>query len=287
MHRQALLEEVRYYFVDSDQWHRLCAALPDPDPHGSHLHAYVETSVHPDSLEAIMTGYFARVGWPSSRKIDHMSPRAGMGSLHGIEPEGKVHFDFQWFFREEAGLRPLDGGESGCNLLVWNRWYINQYYRQFQFREVGTAEKKALEAYFKSDHFLKGLEYPVMPTTCHIHINVHTSLHPDIIQPYAEEALHREGFKIYYTCPNVYLVDGKYRGKLVFMGQQPEVVFDIGWKFDPNVVIEPAWEPWIFEGHPGYDVWTTAMLDEVMDENYVRLSDEEIAAVLDSCNFPK
>lgn len=287
MDRKALLDEVRYYFGASDHWHRLCAALPDPDPQGSHLHAYVETAVHPASLEAIMIGYFERVGWPSSRKIDHMSPRTGMGSLHGIEPEGKLHFDYNWFYRGDVGLRPKDGGESGCNLLVWNRWYINQYYHQFAFRETGADEEKTLQTYFESDHFLEGLEFPLIPTTCHMHINVHTSIHPDAIQPHAEEALRREGFKIYYTCPNVYLVDGKYRGKLVFMGQEPEVVFDIGWEFRPDVIIEPAWEPWIYEDHPGYDVWTAAMLAEVMDEEYVRLSGEEISSVLDACDFPQ
>lgn len=287
MERKAQLEEVKYYFADSDHWRRLCAALQDPDPEGSHIHAYVDTSVHPDSLEAIMKGYFERMGWPFSRKIDHMAPKAGMGSLHGVEPKGKPHFDFQWFFQKDVGLRPCDGGESGCNLLVWNRWYINEFYRQFPFQEVGAKEERALESYFESDHFLKGLEFPVMPTTNHMHINVHSSVHPDMIQKYAEEALRREGRKIYYTCPNVYLVEGKYRGKLVFMGQEPEVVFDIGWKFAPEVVIEPAWERWIFEDTPGYDVWTSDMLAEVMKEEYVRLSDGEIDEVLKSCNFPK
>lgn len=287
MERNMLLEEVKHYFVESDHWRRLCAALQDPDPKGSHIHAYVETSVHPDSLEAIMTGYFERMGWPSARKIDHMAPKAGMGSLHGVESKGKPHFDFQWFFHKDVGLRPCEGGESGCNLVVWNRWYINQFYRQFPFREVGAEEEKTLEEYFKSDHFLKGLEFPVMPTTNHMHINVHSSVHPDYIQKYAEVAFQREGLKIYYTCPNVYLVGGKYRGKLVFMGQEPEVVFDIGWKFTPDVVIEPAWESWIFEANSGYDVWTSEMLAEVMDEDYVRLTDQEIQEILNACKFPK
>lgn len=287
MERNMLLEEVKHYFVESDHWRRLCAALQDPDPKGSHIHAYVETSVHPDSLEAIMTGYFERMGWPSARKIDHMAPKAGMGSLHGVESKGKPHFDFQWFFHKDVGLRPCEGGESGCNLVVWNRWYINQFYRQFPFREVGAEEEKTLEEYFKSDHFLKGLEFPVMPTTNHMHINVHSSVHPDYIQKYAEVAFQREGLKIYYTCPNVYLVGGKYRGKLVFMGQEPEVVFDIGWKFTPDVVIEPAWESWIFEANSGYDVWTSEMLAEVMDEDYVRLTDQEIQEILNTCKFPK
>lgn len=287
MERKMLVEEVKQYFADSDHWRRLCAALyGDPDPEGSHVHSYVDTSVHPDSLEAIMAGYFERMGWPSARKIDHMSPKAGMGSLHGVEPKGKPHFDYQWFFKEDVGLRACDGGESGCNLLVWNRWYINQFYSQFPFREVGPKEEKELEEYFKSDHFLEGLKFPVMPTTNHMHINVHASVHPDYIQKYAEAAFKRENLKIYYTCPNVYLVEGKYRGKLVFMGQEPEVVFDIGWQFKSDVIIEPAWETWIFDENPGYDVWTSDMLAEVMNEDYVRLTDEEIHEVLSDCTFP-
>lgn len=286
MERKALLEEVKYYFSESDHWRRLCAALDDPDPTGTHIHSYVETSVHPDSIEAIMKSYFWLMGRPSSRKIDHMAPKAGMGSLHGVEPEGCPHFDYQWFFNKDAGLRALNGGESGCNLLVWNRTYINQFYSQFPFRPVGAREEKALENYFKSDHFVKGLEYPTKPTTNHFHINVHSSVHPDAIQRYAEETLAREGISIYYTCPNVYLADGKnYRGKLVFMAAEPEVVFDIGWKFDPATAIEPAMEPWIFDTHPGYDLWSSDMLAQVMDAPYVRLTDDEIEEVVKACKI--
>lgn len=288
MERKMLLEEVKQYFSQSDHWRRLCAALQGPDPEGTHIHAYVDTSVHPDSMEAIMTGYFQRMGWPSARKIDHMSPAPGMGSLHGVEPKGKPHFDFQWFFKKDVGLKACNGGESGCNLLIWNRWYIKQFNRQFPFKEVGAEQEKTLEEYFKSDHFIKGLEFPMMPTTCHMHINVNAGVDPDHIQKYAETALEREDIKIYYTCPNVYLGDGKnYRGKLVFMSQDPEVVFDIGWKFTPGIVIEPAWEAWIFEENPGYDVWTSDMLAKVMDEDYVRLADDEIQEVLNACSFPK
>jgi len=50
------------------------------------------------------------------------------------------------------------------------------------------------------------------------------------------------------------------------------------------VVIEPAWETWIFEAHPGYDVWSSDMLADVMRANYVRLEEEEIAEVLKACN---
>jgi hypothetical protein len=287
MDRQILLAEVKDYFRSSDHWRRICASLQDPDPWGTHIHTYVDTSVHPNSLEAIMCGYFERMGWPSSRKIDHMAPKAGMGSLHGVEPQGKPHFDFQWFFKPDVGLKACDGGESGCNLLIWNRWYINEFYRQFPFRKAGPDEERAAEAYFQSEHFNRGLEFPVMPTTNHMHINVRTSLHPDVIQRHAEAALAKRDWKIYYTCPNVYLVGGKYRGKLVFMGQDPEVVFDIGWRFDPEAILEPALEPWIFSATPGYDVWTSTMLAEVMAHDYVRLTDAEVAEVLEACPPPR
>ena len=63
------------------------------------------------------------------------------------------------------------------------------------------------------------------------------------------------------------------------------MVFDIGWKFDPAVVIEPALEPWIFDTTPGYDVWTSAMLADVMNVEYVRLTDEEIDEIVKACKF--
>ena len=288
MEREELLAEVTRYFGESDHWFRLCAALyGDAEPHGSHIHGYVDTSVHPESLEALIAGYFGRLGWPSSRKIDHLSAKVGTGSLHGIEPRGKPHFDFQWSFKKDVGLRASEGGESGCNLLVWNRWYINQFYTLFDFRHVGPNEVEALRDYFKSDHFLKGLEFPVMPTTTHTHINVHSSVHPDHLQKYAEEALQREGMRIDYTCPNVFLLGDAYRGKLVFMGKEPEVVFDIAWKYTPEAVIEPACETWLLEANAGYDVWTTDMLAEALREDFVALTEEEIKEALDRCTFQK
>ena len=109
------------YFTTSDHWFRLMAALQGPDPENTHIHSYVTMGMHPDSTEAIMCGIFEKYGWPSNRRIDRMSPLQDLGSLHGIEPKGKPHFDFQWY-HGDVGIRGYDGGESGCNLLIWNRW---------------------------------------------------------------------------------------------------------------------------------------------------------------------
>ncbi len=286
--KSQVIAEAKAYFGSSDHWRRLLAfEAADTDPQCSHLHSYVDTSIYPYDLEKIITGYLERLGWPSARKIDHLATGPGGGSLHGIEPQGKAHFDYQWFYNPEVGLKPHEGGESGCNLLAWNRAYIEQFYSQFDFRPVGPAEEAALEEYFKSDHWLKGLEYPTQPGVCHHHINTHAGVHPDYIQKYAEASLKKEGFELYYTCPNVFMLNGSYTGKLVFMSKNPEVVFDITWLFDPKVIIEPAWEKWFRGEVPGYDFWKTDLLDQALDAEFIRLSDSEIKEILDSCVYPK
>lgn len=288
MNRQEKIAQVKYYFSASDHWRRLVAALYDPDPTGCHIHANVEMSISPFSLEKLFLKYFDAMGRPSSRKIDHMAPRAGLGSLHGVEPRGMPHFDYQWEYNANVGLQAMNGGESGCNLLVWPRWYIDNFYKQFDFRPVGNDEVKVLREYFTSEHFMKGLTFPVMPDTNHMHINVHSSVHPDHIQKYAEEALRREGWEVYYTCPNVYLGDGKnYRGKLVFMCRKPEVVWDIGWLYKKNVIIEPAMEPWVFAkpAVSGYDIWQQHMVDDLLKNDLIELTDAEINDILAASKF--
>lgn len=280
-----IVDELIGYFR-SDHWRRLIAALwQDPDPRGTHAHTYVETCVHPEDIKQLICGYLEAKGIPSSRKIDYTAPRPGeMGSLHGIEPKGRAHFDFNWFYNPQVTLAPTQGGdkgESGCNLCVWNRSYIREYYSDFRFRsQVGPGEEEVLRSYFKSEHWHNGLKVSIDPNTTHGHINVYTSVHPEVIQRFAEESLRAKGWEINYICPNVYLVDGKYTGKLVFMGKNPEAVYDLGWKFKPEVVIEPAMDQWALAGNPGYDLWVWPMMDPIMKFPYLKLTDPEIDRVL-------
>src|SRR5512138_2476365 len=105
MEREAIVPGLIQYFK-GDHWRRLMAVLmQDPDPQGTHVHAYTETCVNPEDIKAIICGYLEQRGVPSSRKIDYTAPRpAVMGSLHGIEPKGRPHFDYNWFFNPEVSL---------------------------------------------------------------------------------------------------------------------------------------------------------------------------------------
>jgi len=282
--RAEMVRDLTNYFRSSDQWMRLLMMLQDPDPRNAHIHLYMETCVHPTSLQKIVEGFFEIVGWPSDRKIDWLTPKKGMGSLHGIEPKGKPHFDIFWVYNKDAAIQPMEGGEGGNNLLGWNRWYIETFYKNYPFRRATAADEKALEQYFKSDHWEKGLEYVKRPNTRHFHFNIETSIHPEDIRRHAVPALNSRDWEVFYVCPNVFMVKGEYRGKLVFLGKKPEEVYDIGWKFNPNVSIKPAEEPWNFPKPIGYDWLTWEMVEEELNAHpYIQLDEADIQAVLSGC----
>jgi len=281
MDQRSLIEQVRDYFVTSDHWRRLVSLLQDPEPRKAHVHAYVYTTIHPDSLETIIRRYFASRGWPIVRRINRIRPKPGIKALHGIEPQDRVHWDLHWLYKQDVGLAPAHGVENDNNLLSWNRCYIDDFYSRFSFREVGPAEEDALRAYFASNHFEHGLDIAARQNVPHVHINVETSIHPDIIGRFALKALDRRGWSVYYLCPNVYLLDDQYVGKVVCMGRDPEKVYDIGWQFNPDVVIRSATSTWLFPDRIGYDVMTTEQFEqELAQDEYITLTDDEIDAVI-------
>ena len=126
-------------------------------------------------------------------------------------------------------------------------------------------------------------ELVLQEATTHFHFNVETSIHPDIIRKFAEEALAEQRWKIDYVCPNVYLVKGVYHGKLVFMGRDPEEVYDIGWKFNPDTIVKPTDHPWMFPERIGYDVMTSEEFQEELNQDpYEKLTTEEVSAVMEA-----
>ena len=88
MNRRELTDQVTKYFGSSDHWRRLLALLQDPDPRNSHVHTYVYTSVHPESLHDILVAYFALRGWPLVRRINRIRPRRVSGPFTGSSPRG-------------------------------------------------------------------------------------------------------------------------------------------------------------------------------------------------------
>ena len=277
MQQHDLANEIQAYLRTSDHWRRLLAYLQDPDPHNAHVHSYVYTSIHPESMEEILRRYFSKRGWPIDRTINKIRPRPGILQLHCIEPRDKVHFDLHLIHEEGVGIRPAHGVERDSNLLLWNRFYMEEFYQRFPFRRVGPKEEDACRRYFAFEHWQHGLEIAARPSVPHMHINVETSLHPETIGQFALEALGQKGWEIHYLCPNVYLLNGRYVGKVVFIGKQPEKVYDIGWLFNPDVILEPTKKAWLFPEHIGYDLMTSEQFEEELNQHpHVNLTTEEI-----------
>jgi hypothetical protein len=276
-------QKVVDYFM-SDHWQETINLAKDPDT--NHVHSYVETSLDPKCFEQVLLFYLYAKGYGSRRKIDHMSPKLGLGSLHGVHPKAHIaHFDVSWVYNPDVVLRPMqNGGEQGKNLLAWGDRYMEEFIAKYPFREMNGEDEAILKAYFKSDHWVNGLKSVLNPYNVHNHINTDTSIHPDYIREAALADLKERGWKVDECVHCVFLAKEGYRGKSVFLCLEPERVFDISWRFNPDVVIEPVSDYTVFEDQIGYDAWTVEMHEQMLDEDFVRLDGDQLFYIVEKFN---
>ena len=275
------MQGVATYFR-SHQWEHLMHLLNDLDQR-SHIHLFVNTSIHPNSLEALVKGNLAHRGWGVNRGNEILSPRPGWGTLHGIHPRGKPHFDLNWRFRPDVVLEPLEeaDGEQGKNILYWDEAFMDVVYRTYEWHPVGVAEEREIEAYFRSKHWDHGFDLIQDPAIEHIHVNVETCIHPRILEKFAVEAVERKGWRLHRTVPNVFLSQGTYYGKLMFLFEEPEYSFDMSWLYNREVVLAPCQKQIFPDGDPAYLIVPQKGLGElVASSEYRVLSDEEIRRCL-------
>ncbi|MGI9525064.1 MAG: hypothetical protein ACR2PG_25835 [Hyphomicrobiaceae bacterium] len=286
--REELMSGIVTYF-NSDHWRKfLTFHVENPDAEIWHSHLYLNTSVHPESLRSILEGYFAAQGRELMRCIDFLTPNATspLGALHNVHPCGLPHFDV--FFRYEAdvvlGPLPADLAEGGQNMLSWGKQYMDRFYSQFAFQAMGPSEESEIDEYFASRHWKQTLNLILDPDVIHLHCNVRLGIDPKILELKARAAFERQGWTIDRIVPNVFQVRGAYRGKLVFLGRHPERVYDIGWLFDPAVIVAPSYEPWARNDvQLGFDLCFTSEFDALIARNpFAKLTDVEISDVVNS-----
>jgi hypothetical protein len=252
-----------------------------------HAHIYVDTSIHPDSMHPITYAYWKAKGLPLDRCIDPQSPKDHVGALHGIHPPGLPGFDYFFRYNKDAIIEPMPTNvpeaEIGQNQLSWGKKYQDEFVRQFHFKVVGEEEDELIRAYFKTKHWKETLANVMDSRIMHCHANFEINFDPKIFELYVRKALREIGWKLDKVVPCVYLVRGKYTGKNIFSVRWPEKVFDTCWKYNPNMVIHPAEEPWIYDRDPGFDNWYRPQLDKVLEaDDFYRLTESEIAEVITS-----
>lgn len=265
-----------------------------------HVHVYVDTCIHPESLEKVIAAYFKAINRPLMRSMDPQQQREGVASIHGIHPLGCPHWELIFRFNAETVLGPMPvdckEAEHGKNLLSWDREEINEFQQKFPFKAVGQREEKQIQEYFLTKHWKDMLSIIVDPTVTHVHPNFEISFDPKILELFVRSEFAKIGWTVDKTIPcifdmktcvrNKHLPDddprNAYVGKIGFLLGHPEKQFDIAWMFNPDVTIQPAQQSWVFDT-PGFDVWRMKNYDSFLEANpYVKLTDEEVDAVIEN-----
>lgn len=262
-----------------------------------HVHIYVDTMLHPESLSQLIDLYFKSINRPLTRSMDPQQQREGVASIHGIHSLGCPHWEMIFRFNKDTVLGPMPTdckeAEHGRNLLSWDRTEINEFQRKFPFKAVGPREDAEIQEYFLSKHWKDTLTIIMDPTVTHVHPNVEINFDPKVLELYMRQAFAKIGWTVEKTIPCIFDMKtcvrdkhlaendprNAYVGKIGFLLGHPEKQFDVAWLFNPDVTIRPAQEPCISDT-PGFDVWRMKNYDAFLDANpYAKLTQDEIAAV--------
>ena len=239
-------------YFRSNQWLQLMQLLGALEQR-SHIHLFVNTSLHPDSLEALVKTYLQARGFGVTRGNEILSPGPGRGTLHGIHPKGAAHFDMNWRFKPDVVVEPMEeaNGEQGKNILYWDELYMEYFYRNYEWRPVGSEETKAIVNYFDSAHWNRSFELIMDPRIVHIHANVETSVHPRVLERFTTDAVARQGWRLHRVVPNVFRSQGIYYGKFMLLFEEPELSFDVSWIYNRDRILGPCERQIFPEGDPG------------------------------------
>ncbi len=283
---------VKYF--KSDQWQELMHMLTQQEEEIYHIHMYWENRIEAQSLIRLMESYFANKGMSLDRKIDLTSPKPGVAGLHSVHPHDPKKslyipaVDMYWIYNPNVIIEPASpaNGEKGKNLVGWGKKYMDNYYKQFDFKCVGPREEKEILKYFQSAHWKKTVRLIESGLYTHVHANLEINFDPWILKTLTIDVLKEMGWKVDHVIPCVYIgVNNDYQGKIVFLTAHPEEVWDFGWWYNPDVIIRPATLE--FSGYPpedgdiSFDVWTKKYLYELLDrDKYETLADEQIEEIV-------
>ena len=281
----SIVREVVEYF-QGDQWKRLVEDhLMCKTDSVYHTHLYVMSFIHPESLVQLFDGYFKKIGYELDRKIDLMAPK--LIALHTVHPEGLPHFDCFVEHSADHALAAMpddhERAEHGASVLSRGRNAMNEYLAQFSFKCVGPEEEEQINAFFRGRHWKRMVEYVTTPDVEHGHVYVKINFDPKILEMVSIAHMRAMGWTVDKVVPCLFDVKGEYRPKIVYLMGHPEIVFDIGWEYDEDVVIAPHDRYWMTEGLIGYDLWYGYQYREAIAKHTWKvLNAEEIGEVLSS-----
>lgn len=272
-------------YWQSDHWQRFLHLLLEEDGERVyHIHHFVDTRIHPESLQQAVQFYFAKHGWEIDREIDtYVQVPRPVGTIHGIcainaaTGQKMPHWDLQFRYGAGAFIAPMAADGTKEDLTGWSESWMEKFLSQFPFEPVGPKEEAIIEDWFHSGQWDRACAHVEDPKAVHVHANAITSVHPDAVIKAALRAFKREGWRVWDYVPCVFDVRGETVGKTVFMLSYPQQIFDICWRFEPGVVMAPSPKHFLVDRDPEFDVRTQGPLEAFIASNdYVRIPREAL-----------
>lgn len=237
--KKLVTEKVIEYFK-SEHWKQVDQVLAKGED-VYHAHIYADSILAPPPVARIIKSYFDIRGYPLQRKILIIPNGRDVADLYGIHPKGCAHFELFLQYSDQVVLEPAaDPFRGKKNVEWWDKKFMEEYYKQFRFREFGSLEEKQVVSYFKSKEW--EMSYLIMAAgrNLHSHTLVKTGIHPEILLKYGVAAIEAKGWKVERATSIVFGMKGLDRGKVTYLLRQPEMILELEWDFDPNTVIEPG-----------------------------------------------
>lgn len=244
--RSVVRQNVLSYFQSPD-WTAAIDTMSRGRDSVMHAHVYADSILHPDAVRRLVERYFQLKGAPTERKVKLLSHGRGYTNVYYIQPQGMCHFEVFLRFNEDVVLAPMDAGAArgGKTFDYWGPEFMSQYHAQFEFRTMGASERREVEAYFGSEAWQRsyGVMYYDNERAVHSHCLVETGLHPDEIKEIGCQAIQKRGWEVDRAVAIVFNVNGFDQGKITFLLRKPEIVLELEWQHNPDVVIRAANPP--------------------------------------------
>ncbi|WP_417722595.1 hypothetical protein [Salipiger sp.] len=282
--RQAVLSEIKAYF-DSDHWGELEDRVENHSDSTLHAHVFVDTRLHPETFCDVLRTYYAARGMEIRRTIDFQPSNVGHNMLHGVYPQGTFHYDVAWRYADGPAIAPMPEAlvKERDNLQIWGVREIEDFFARYDFVTDAEAAAGPLDDFFASPTWARTAELVEDRTVAHFHTNVEMNIHPDLLMSAALRRIERRGWKLQKTLHCIFSPrQGWTTGKVVFMLDEPEVMFDIAWSFNPDVSIRPSTFHFMLEDDPAFDVRRKETLEYYTSQGaFLRLDAGELGALHD------
>lgn len=283
-HSADLVEQVLVKYFSGPHWAEFVHGL-DAGPHIRHAHAYYNSMLAPKSVAYLLTRYFARFGRPLQRKIKILPVTEDFLNVYNVHATGQCHWEFFLHYKPDMLLEPDEayGARAAHSTEFWDDAYMETYYRQFPFRDIGSVERADVETFLRGKGWNDNI-YTLLDDfggVIHTHALCETCLHPEQLKPLIEEHWARRGWRLGKSVSVVFNSFGMDIGKLVFLLEKPEIVVELEWHFNPEVTIRPASTPF-------FRVATAASLSGIMRSRPFVSFDAALAErVIDQLRYPE